>query len=143
MFSTFLTDVLQDLLKESFPKFAYWLFYSEMALALLLGILFCFAWPVGTLAGLAFFGYAALCWVGACNYTRRKRAVEKKLPWEPSQFDRAAAIFMSAGLIVAGAGFILIALDGNWGGVVLGAALILFGGFNIVRILSGKWVTFP
>ena len=52
MFSTFLTDVLQDLLKEFFPKFAYWLFYSEMALALLLGILFCFAWPVGTLAGL-------------------------------------------------------------------------------------------
>ncbi|MFY9760273.1 MAG: hypothetical protein WB772_19995 [Xanthobacteraceae bacterium] len=53
MFSTFLTDVLQDLLKESFPKFAYWLFYSEMALALLLGILFCFAWPVGTLASRA------------------------------------------------------------------------------------------
>lgn len=139
MISKILADLLQDLLKDFFPKFAYWLFYSEMTVALLLGILSCFAWPIGAII---FFVYAAFCWVGACNYGR-KRAAEKKLPWEPSHFDRSMAIFMNAGLIVMGAGFAVIAFDSNWLGAILGVALILLSGFNIIGLISGKWVTFP
>jgi hypothetical protein len=142
MLSTVLVDLLKEVLKETFPKFAYWLFYSEMAVTLLIGVLLCFAWPVGTLVSPLFFCYAALCWIGACNYTKKRKA-EENLSWTPSAFDRGVAVFMSLGLLVFGVGVILASLDGAWMLAVLGAIFLLAGGLNIKRVLSGKWVTFP
>jgi hypothetical protein len=140
MISEFLAHVLQGVLKDTFPKFAYWLFYSEMAFALLIGVLFCFAPPVGPLVGLGFFFYASLCWIGACNYGKKK-AREKNIQWEPSRFDRAVAVFWSVGLVAFGA--LLFLIIDAWAGRIGAAGLILLGAFNLKKVLSGKWIAFP
>jgi hypothetical protein len=142
MLSEFLTEAFRETLKEAFPKFAYWLFYSEMTFALLLGVLFCFAWPVGPLVGYFFFVYAAVCWIGARNYGR-KRAVEKNMQWAPSRLDLAVAVFLCVGLVVVGLGFFFISLGGKWSMTILGAAVMIYGVFKLKNVLSGKWITFP
>jgi len=142
MLSQMLTEILRDLLKETFPKFAYWLYYSEVTVTLLIGILCCFDWPFGTLFAFLFFFYAAFCWTGACNYGRKK-ALEKKIQWKPSHLDRAVAFFLSAGLILVGIGFILLRTDIGGFIIIFGVGFIVLGVYNLFILFSGKWITFP
>jgi hypothetical protein len=136
----FLTHLLQDLLMERFPKFAYWLFYSEMVAAIVIGLVLIF-FPAEAIFGGVFILYAASNWVGASNYAR-KRALKEKQAWAPSRFDRAVAIFLNLGFGLAG-GFLLYFLRDNWLMIAMGIALIAIALFNLVALCSGRWVDYP
>ena len=70
MLLEYFAHLFKDILKEKYAGFAYWLFYSEMTVALLVALI-AFAW--GELLGGAVFSvYAALNYVAARNYERKE-----------------------------------------------------------------------
>jgi hypothetical protein len=139
--SHFLAHFFQHMLKESFPKFAYWLYYSEMVIVLILALIYIWMPPIGTMVGAGLLVYAGFNWVGACNYGR-KRAVEHGVAWSPSRFDRGVAIYLNVGMGVLGGGLVYLGYD-EWIGIGLGLAILLIGVFNLVTLLKGGWVEFP
>jgi hypothetical protein len=139
--SHFLVHFFQETLKENFPKFAYWLYYSEMVIVLIPAFLFIWSPPTGTLVGAASLIYAGFNWVGAANYGR-KRVLEHGGTWSPSRFDRGVAIYFNTGMIALGGAFSYVAYD-EWIGLALGVAIVLIGLSNLSTLLSGGWVEFP
>jgi hypothetical protein len=154
MLSHFLTDLFEDVLKDRYPKFAYWLYYPEMTIALILAVLW-IALPEliygnGTILMETFFlAYAAFNWIGASNYGRR-RALENDINWSPSWLDRSVAMFLQLVTATLGAGFLYLVYDSwsdpgyeKWSFIVLGLALLGYSIKGIFRLSTGGWLEWP
>jgi hypothetical protein len=129
-------------LKGNFPKLTYSLLYAEMTIAIVIGLLLLLLLPLhDMIAGAALLLYAAFIWICARNYGRR-RALEKKVSWEPSRFDRAVAICLNSGVVI-GVGFLLCFVDRSLGTIGVGAAAIVIAFHNLFTLYSGRWTDFP
>lgn len=154
--------VLKELLKHVFPLFAYWLFYSEAAVALLIsGFIFEATryQPLadnllGLAAAISYFGF---CIVGAASYRRQRRQARSE-PWAPSWLERICAVVMNLGLIALAfltidlVRFIWTDLQGDiftgdgFGAVFITGILIalpFISLWSLYRLARGRWVLMP
>jgi len=137
-----LTHMFQHSLKENFPGFAYWLYYSEMSVAIFFALITMQSSDSGSrVIGIALLVYAASSYLGARNYAR-KIAEEHKQIWSPSGFDRVVAVMFQIG-VCAGGAFILVNMADNWVIISIGIALLILPIFPLFRLLTGRWVNFP